>query len=102
PSCSTTRDPRRDKGPRSVRGRQSANPRITGGLVSSDQDKRSITAALRSGEAPRVPSVVPSARSLDHSDRLGQPRRSGRRWLALARATGGGAHSHTTPPAAAL
>ena len=35
-----TRDPRRDKGSRSVRGRQSANPRITGGLVSHDQGKR--------------------------------------------------------------
>jgi hypothetical protein len=42
PSCSTTRDPRRDKGPRSVRGRQSANPRITGGLVSHEQAKRSL------------------------------------------------------------
>jgi hypothetical protein len=40
-SCSATRDPRRDNGSRSVRGRQSANPRITGGLVSHDQAKRS-------------------------------------------------------------
>jgi hypothetical protein len=39
-SCSTTRDPRRYNGSRSVRGRQSANPRITGGLVSHDQGKR--------------------------------------------------------------
>jgi hypothetical protein len=40
-SCSATRDPRRDNGSRSVRGRQSASPRITGGLVSHDQAKRS-------------------------------------------------------------
>jgi hypothetical protein len=45
PSCSTTRDPRRDKGPRSVRGRQSANPRITGGLVSHEQAKRSLVSS---------------------------------------------------------
>jgi hypothetical protein len=41
PSCSATRDPRRDNGSRSVRGRQSASPRIAGGLVSHDQAKRS-------------------------------------------------------------
>ena len=40
-SCSATRDPRRDNGSRSVRGRQSASPRIPGGLVSPDQGKRS-------------------------------------------------------------
>src|SRR5829696_4761848 len=40
-SCSATRDPRRDNGSRSVRGRQSANPRITGGLVIHEQAKRS-------------------------------------------------------------
>jgi hypothetical protein len=39
-SCSATRDPRRDNGSRSVRGRQSANQRIPGGLVSSEQGKR--------------------------------------------------------------
>jgi hypothetical protein len=33
-----------------------------------------MTTVPRSGEAARVPSVVPSARGLDHRDRLGQPR----------------------------
>jgi hypothetical protein len=37
PSCSTTRDPRRGNGSRSVRGRQSADPRPPGGLVGQDQ-----------------------------------------------------------------
>jgi hypothetical protein len=59
--------PPRPSGP--DRGRQSANPRITGGLVNHEQDKRSIPAAPSSGEAPRVPSVVPSAGGLDHSGR---------------------------------
>jgi hypothetical protein len=36
PSCSTTRDPRRGNGSRSVRGRQSADPRSPGGLVGQD------------------------------------------------------------------
>jgi hypothetical protein len=40
-SCSATRDLRRDNGSRSVRGRQSANPRLTGGLVMHEQAKRS-------------------------------------------------------------
>jgi hypothetical protein len=51
--------------PGTDRGRQSANLRITGGLVSYDQGKRSIATGSRSGEAARVPSVVPSARGLD-------------------------------------
>ena len=41
-----TRDPRRDNGSRSVRGRQSANPRITGGLVSHDQGKRFLASPV--------------------------------------------------------
>jgi hypothetical protein len=36
-----TRDPRRHNGSRSVRGRQSANPRTSGGLVIHEQAKRS-------------------------------------------------------------
>jgi hypothetical protein len=55
------------------RGRQSASPRIPGGLVSHLQGKRAMLADPKSGEAPCVPSPVPSARGLDHRDRLGKP-----------------------------
>ena len=41
-----TRDPRRYNGSRSVRGRQSANPRITGGLVIPEQAKRSLASPV--------------------------------------------------------
>jgi hypothetical protein len=51
-SCSTTRDPRRHNGSRSVRGRQSANPRITGGLVSHEQAERSRAARFGTWETP--------------------------------------------------
>ena len=45
-SCSATRDPRRDNGSRSVRGRQSASQRIPGGLVSHDQAKRFLASPV--------------------------------------------------------
>jgi hypothetical protein len=51
-SCSTTRDPRRDNGSRSVRGRQSANPRTSGGLVMSDQARRSFASPVGIRDPP--------------------------------------------------
>ena len=53
-SCSATRDLRRDNGSRSVRGRQSANPRITGGLVSPEQANAPAPAPSASGTCPRA------------------------------------------------
>jgi hypothetical protein len=52
PSCSTTRDPRRGNGSRSVRGRQSADPRSPGGLVGHHQRKRSAAGPLDGWESP--------------------------------------------------
>jgi hypothetical protein len=54
PSCSATRDPRRDNGSRSVRGRQSANPRIPGGLVSSTRGNASSPARSAARMRPRA------------------------------------------------
>jgi hypothetical protein len=42
------------------RGRQSANPRTFGGLVSHDQGRGVPPADPRGGDVPRVQSVVPS------------------------------------------
>jgi hypothetical protein len=50
--CSATRDPRRDNGSRSVRGRQSADPRITGGLVSHKQAKRARASRIGIWDTP--------------------------------------------------
>jgi hypothetical protein len=60
--------------PSTDRGRQSANQRITGGLVSHDQAKRVLPVGQSSGQTPRVPSTVPSARGLDHRVHQGKPR----------------------------